>query len=169
MMPTAPALPRLALSIQQPWAWLIVNGWKDVENRTWRRSFTGPVLIHAGQTLDQEASDALLLNDHPAGALEMPEGLCAAYIDAFPQIERGLRGGIVGVAEITGCVDRHESPWFVGPYGFTLRNARPLPFRACRGALGFFDPDDVPAPGPRKAKAAKVAVDRPIPPPDLFE
>ena len=24
-----------ALSIRQPWAWLIVNGYKDVENRTW--------------------------------------------------------------------------------------------------------------------------------------
>jgi len=23
-----------ALSIRQPWAWLIVHGWKDIENRT---------------------------------------------------------------------------------------------------------------------------------------
>ena len=23
------------ISIRQPWAWLIVNGYKDVENRTW--------------------------------------------------------------------------------------------------------------------------------------
>ena len=25
-----------AISIRQPWAWLVVNGHKDVENRTWR-------------------------------------------------------------------------------------------------------------------------------------
>lgn len=148
-MNALPAVPRLALSIQQPWAWLIVNGWKDIENRTWRHRFRGQVLIHAGKTLDEEASDALLANDHPAGGLEMPEGLCEAYIDAFPEVER-QRGGIVGVAEITDCVDRHASPWFVGPHGFLLRNARPLDFAPCRGALGFFDPRNVPAPAPRK-------------------
>ena len=37
-----------ALSIRQPWAELIVRGHKDVENRTWRHSYRGPVLIHAG-------------------------------------------------------------------------------------------------------------------------
>ncbi|WP_245839042.1 ASCH domain-containing protein [Yersinia kristensenii] len=36
-----------ALSIRQPWAWLIVNGYKDIENRTWNTKCRGPVLIHA--------------------------------------------------------------------------------------------------------------------------
>jgi hypothetical protein len=39
------------LSIRQPWAWLIVNGHKPVENRDWATSFRGPVLIHAGLTM----------------------------------------------------------------------------------------------------------------------
>ena len=34
------------LSIRQPWAWLIVNGYKDIENRTWSTRFRGKVLIH---------------------------------------------------------------------------------------------------------------------------
>lgn len=29
------------LSIRQPWAWLIVNGYKDIENRTWPTHFRG--------------------------------------------------------------------------------------------------------------------------------
>ncbi|AWI90326.1 hypothetical protein C0214_19955 [Methylobacterium sp. DM1] len=33
-----------ALSIMQPWAWLIVNGHKDIENRDWRGHFRGPAL-----------------------------------------------------------------------------------------------------------------------------
>ncbi len=41
-----------ALSIRQPWAWLIVNGYKDVENRTWDcpRTFHPPerIYVHAG-------------------------------------------------------------------------------------------------------------------------
>lgn len=36
------------LSIQQPWASLIVAGIKDVENRTWKTPFRGKVLIHTG-------------------------------------------------------------------------------------------------------------------------
>jgi hypothetical protein len=51
------------------------------------------------------------------------------------------RGGIVGVAEIVDCVSSSTSPWFVGEYGFLIRNARPLPYVPCRGALGFFRPE----------------------------
>ncbi|WP_206002040.1 ASCH domain-containing protein [Paraburkholderia aromaticivorans] len=40
-----------ALSIRQPWAWLIVKGHKDIENRTWSTRFRGRVLIHAGARL----------------------------------------------------------------------------------------------------------------------
>lgn len=27
----------IALSIRQPWAWLIINAGKDIENRDWKR------------------------------------------------------------------------------------------------------------------------------------
>jgi hypothetical protein len=30
-----------AISIRQPWAWLIVNGYKDVENRIWAANVRG--------------------------------------------------------------------------------------------------------------------------------
>ena len=32
------------------------------------------------------------------------------------------------MAEITDCVVDHRSKWFEGPYGFVLRNRRPLMF-----------------------------------------
>lgn len=38
-----------ALSIQQPWAWLIVNGYKDVENRDWNTKFRGRFYVHGMQ------------------------------------------------------------------------------------------------------------------------
>lgn len=50
-----------------------------------------------------------------------------------------LRGGIVGSVEIVDCVRWCDSPWFGGPWGFVLRDPRPLPFYSCRGALRFFD------------------------------
>lgn len=122
-----------ALSIQQPWAWLIVSGQKDVENRGWPTSVRGEVLVHAGKKFDAEGWEFVL--------------------DAFPNVIAPpmcefAKGGIVGSVEITGCVVESESPWFFGSYGFTLANAKQLPFRPLRGHLGFFDVPDGPTPPP---------------------
>lgn len=37
-----------ALSVRQPWAWLIVNGYKDIENRDWSTQQRGRIWIHTG-------------------------------------------------------------------------------------------------------------------------
>lgn len=119
---------QLALSIRQPWAWLILNAGKDIENRTWPTTMRGRVLIHAskGMTRDEydDGTDPLWARGGPS--IDLP---------SFGDFERG---GIVGSVEIVDCVTTSVSPWFCGPYGFVLRDARPLPFRPLRGALGFF-------------------------------
>jgi hypothetical protein len=124
-------IPKLALSIQQPWAWLIVNGHKDIENRSWATKFRGPVAIHAGKKLDRSAHDDVRKGIHPA------LGSLITYAE-YNVEEPGL-GGIIGVATITGCVTHSPSPWFFGTFGFTLEEARPVPFIPVKGALGFFD------------------------------
>ncbi len=48
----------LALSISQPWAWLIVNtntypGGKDIENRGWMTHYRGPIAIHVPLKVDE--------------------------------------------------------------------------------------------------------------------
>jgi hypothetical protein len=48
-----------ALSIRQPWAWLIVTGYKDIENRSWRTNYRGPLLIHAGRAIDPTSLDQI--------------------------------------------------------------------------------------------------------------
>ena len=121
-----------ALSIMQPWAWLIVNGHKAIENRSWRCHYRGPILIHAGKKVDRDTLQDLRDRWHPVTGTVLPNEIVAPY-----QIETG---GIVGEAEIVDCVERSEDPWFVGRFGIVLRNARPLPFRPCKGALGFFIP-----------------------------
>ena len=128
----APLLP--CLSIQQPWAWLITSGGKDVENRKWRTRFRGLFLIHAPLKVDAEAIAALrgLRRRVPTGG-------------------EALTGGIVGVAEVVDCVAESESQWFAGPVGFVLRNARPLPFVPMAGRLSFF-----PVPGESEAAVRAV-------------
>jgi len=46
-----------ALSVRQPWAWLIANNLKPIENRTWPTRYRGAFLIHAGQTFDLQGQD----------------------------------------------------------------------------------------------------------------
>jgi hypothetical protein len=115
-----------ALSIRQPWAWLIVMGFKDIENRKWPTRFRGPFLIHAGKTFDLQGYEWVISN----------MGL------ALPSPSSFDRGGIVGLAELVECLTQHDSPWFSGPYGFVLRSAKPLPFIPLPGQLGFFDVEE---------------------------
>jgi hypothetical protein len=48
------------------------------------------------------------------------------------------RGGIIGSVEIVDCVKHSDSPWYMGGYGWVLRNPKPLPFDPCGGALQFW-------------------------------
>lgn len=119
-----------ALSIRQPWAWLIVNGRKDVENRTWSTRFRGHVLIHAGVTMtrDDYTTCEAFVSQARFNYILLPD------FDAM----KAQCGGIVGEAEIIDCVTESKSPWFCGEFGFVMRNQKVLPFRKCKGALGFF-------------------------------
>lgn len=110
-----------ALSIQQPWGWLIANGHKDIENRSWPTKFRGQFLIHAGKKYDGPFKEW----DFPA--IKRPNNF--------------KMGGIIGVAEIVDCVIESDSPWFFGKFGFVIKNARPVPYMPVRGQLGFFDVD----------------------------
>lgn len=115
-----------ALAIRQPYAWLVVNGIKDVENRTRRTHYRGPVLIHAS------------LNEDLVYSTAMDELRCRAGVP-FPT--KFAFGGIVGIVDIIGCEKDHSSPWKEdGTWAWVLANARPLPFKPCKGALGFFYP-----------------------------
>lgn len=42
------------ISIKQPWASLIINGYKKYEFRTWKNKYRGKILIHASQTIDKD-------------------------------------------------------------------------------------------------------------------
>ena len=114
-----------ALSIRQPWAWLIVNGIKDVENRSWNTQHRGPLLIHAAKTMT--AADY-------ASAQDLAESL---GIEIPPR--NGFKlGGIIGKVNLVDCVREHNSPWFFGPFGFVLENAEVMKFIPLRGQLGLF-------------------------------
>jgi hypothetical protein len=111
-----------ALSIHQPFAWLIVSGIKPVENRSWNARYRGPLLIHASRRLHSVSVDEI--ERHYGVSINM---------DALEF------GGIVGRVELADVVTTHPSKWFQGPYGFVLKNPVQLPFRPYRGRQMFFE------------------------------
>ncbi|MDF4205045.1 ASCH domain-containing protein [Pseudomonas protegens] len=120
-----------ALSIRQPWAWLIIHGGKDIENRSWHTKYRGRFLVHAAKGMTARewvaASDFCIAQGIHDTPFEMP--------DFF-----GLhRGGIIGSLELVDSVDHSESPWYMGQKGFLLRDPKPLPFMPLKGQLQFFD------------------------------
>lgn len=122
----------VALSIRQPWAWLILNAGKDIENRNWPTKFRGRVLIHASKGMTRA--------EYEAGV--DPLWHCGGPTIELPGMHDLDRGGIVGSVEIVDCVAVSDSPWFCGRFGFVLRDPRSLPFTPCRGQLGFFRAPD---------------------------
>lgn len=126
--PLRDALPDVpVLSVRQPWAWLIVNGYKNIENRTWPTRVRGRILIHASKGMTRADYEACILFIMSQG-MDVP----------VPPMIALERGGIVGETTILDCVSYHPSDWFVGPWGFVVDDSKPLPFEPCVGALGFF-------------------------------
>ena len=42
------------ITIKEPWATLIANGYKEYEFRVWKTNYRGEVLIHAGKSYDKD-------------------------------------------------------------------------------------------------------------------
>lgn len=157
-------LPNVALSLRQPWAHAVVHGGKRIENRSlWKNCHRrGPILIHAALGMTRKEYDvahefaiARKLSWRPPHMQPI-----SGHRMHNPELPRG---GIVGVATIVGVVPRggrpwigrtgvadprdftpEEERWWFGGFALVLDDVRPLPFVACKGALGFFNvPDDV--------------------------
>lgn len=140
-----------ALSIKQPWAWLICAGYKDIENRSWSlhmpplytwrgyaKNVPTRIYIHTGLSTSDMIPEVIEFAKERLTILQRLTMLAAFDAGIF-------HGGIIGEVDITGCVEKSDSLWFVGPFGFTLANPvlyeTPIP---CKGKLGFFNiPEEV--------------------------
>lgn len=118
-----------AISVRQPWAWLIVNGYKDIENRTRNTSYRGRILIHASKKFDAEGYFWVKEN---FPEIKLP--FWNSWTDDYK------RGGVIGSIEIIASVKSNTSRWFTGPVGYVLRAPAEIPFTRCCGQLGIFTP-----------------------------
>lgn len=131
-----------ALSVRQPWAWLIVNGFKPFENRDW--SAGNPARCWLGKQLARCSPMTILVhaaqgmtNDEYDQAYFMAKG---DYDITLPPMKDLPRGGIVGVVNVVRWHDERQPMAFSFGSGIELECGQPREFLPCKGALGFFKP-----------------------------
>lgn len=148
-------LPRIALSLIQPWAWAVLHAGKDVENRVWWSTIREEFWIAASAQVTRRYYDS---------SRECIERIAPGI--RVPRIDELPRGGIVGRARIVDCIlpggfaatnDRqardarlnhalggqrclpprhslHPHRWhFPDQYGYVLADRLPVPFVPCKG------------------------------------
>ncbi len=128
-----------ALSIRQPHAWAIVNGYKTVENRSTNTSHRGAFLIHASKSGTRKEY-AEWVKYYAERGVTVP---------MFGDVDRG---GIVGVSYLDHTVlrpvdtcyaHRFIRRWGIeGSFFWMLKFSHTLPFVPCKGQLGFWEVPD---------------------------
>ena len=69
------------LTIREPWASLIINGYKKYEFRSWKTNYRGKILIHTSQKIEKE------------------------MLSRFKDYNLNyVSGSIIGEAELTDCI-----------------------------------------------------------------
>lgn len=115
-----------AITIKQPWVHAILYEGKDIENRTWQRTFRGWLAIHASAQLDRNVG--------------FPRG------HRVPDFGTLDYSAICGVARVVNIVTKSRSKWFCRRddgsinYGWVLADVTPLNTPIpCKGTLGLWE------------------------------
>lgn len=150
-----------ALSAKQPWATLIVEGIKDIENRTWKcpEKYIGQrVLIHAGArpfgNLKPDSCISHILTESQCDYIwQRKDSQGLVWLDTY---QFGAIIGSVQIVDCVGWINNHSSIWaeksvihrsrelskpiynwvFANPIKFP----EPIP---AKGKLGFWDFPDI--------------------------
>lgn len=94
-----------ALTIKQPWAYLICAGIKDIENRTWATKYRGRVYIHA--SMDNKINLYALTKEQYNDACDKFDW----NTTTIKPVDKWDRSAIIGHVDIVDCVINHESIW----------------------------------------------------------
>lgn len=133
----------LAITLWQPWATLITLGYKKIETRGWRTSYSGPLLIHGAKRPMRKSEVTLLLADFADFGLEQE------FKEVLEQVTYGC---IVAKTQLTDCERMYSSQaptklekavgfWQKDRFAWMLSNIQktnPIP---CKGSQGLWRPD----------------------------
>lgn len=125
-----------AITIKQPYASLIANGYKEYEFRTWKTKYRGEVLIHAGKSIDKKAMKRFekLNLEYPVGCI-----IAKARIDDCIKVDDEFRKEVVpqNPEVYSGLVTK---PDWKG-YAFKIDNVQKIVPIEINGKLSFWEYD----------------------------
>lgn len=103
------------LCTREPWGWLIVNGYKGIESRTWQTDYRGELYISTSKT-PYDNEDEYIIDVERQYGVKIPR-------------EELRYGGIIGKVFLVDVVTKSKSKWFQkGYYGFVLKNQTRVEF-----------------------------------------
>ncbi len=113
-----------AITIHQPWAWAIAEGYKTVENRTWCTNYRGQLAIHAGNSRKSLKF--------------LPEIKELTKVDNL-DIDFGC---IIAIVDLIDCTKDYDSVWAMpNQYHWILANPRIITPIPMTGKLGLWEVD----------------------------
>lgn len=126
------------ITIKQPWATLIAEGYKEYEFRTWKTKYRGNIFIHAGKSLDKDAIKRFKhLN------LEYPTGQIIAKVTIADcvKVDDTLRNILATKDPLVykGIISKESNDW--EGYGFKLENVIKVDPIEVNGKLGLWEYD----------------------------
>lgn len=121
-----------AISVWQPWAWLIVNGYKDVENRDW-----APIGEKIGQRIAIHAPLRKVTKDEYVEFLKVVK---ERRIKKYPKSpDDFVYGAVIGTAVLEKVAKRIKSYWAQrGSFHWKLCAARKVKPKFVRGVQSWF-------------------------------
>jgi len=123
------------LSIKEPWATLIINGYKEYEFRSWKTNYRGKILIHASKNMEKDKvkrfSD-LKLEYNPGCIIGEAE-----IVDCIA-VTREFENDLINKNELVYGASRNRNG-----YAWKLENVKIIekPI-AVKGRLGLWDFDE---------------------------
>ena len=126
------------ITIKQPWATLIAEGYKEYEFRTWKTKYRGDILIHAGKGIDKKAMDRFkhLNLEYPVGQI-----IAKATITDCVKVDEDLRNILAKKDPVVykGVINKTSNNW--DGYGFKLENIEKISPIEVNGKLSLWDYD----------------------------
>ena len=126
------------ITIKQPWASLIANGFKEYEFRTWKTKYRGEILIHAGKGIDKKAMERF--KDYN---LEYPTGCIIAKCEIADcvKVDDELRNELARKDSLVykGVINKTSNDW--DGYGFKIEKVVKVKEIPINGKLSLWDYD----------------------------
>lgn len=125
-----------AITVKQPWATLIAEGYKKYEFRTWKTKYRGDILIHAGKGIDKKAMEKFknLNLEYPVGQIIAKATITdCIYVDEEFAQKLFKKDSVV----YRGLIDKGD--W--DGYGLKLENVEKIKPIEVNGKLNLWDYD----------------------------